>query len=202
MSYRHKGRAGRPKKVKRMLNERDLGSLLAIQRKAELLNVNPRDLVEDMLKHDATKGETRLDIAMAESPLALMRAKGVLTEAQYEAGWRFAVARYRVFGRPFERAGSYSEWVGGNGDNSEARDPDRDSQNAMAYKSVWEVLHRVSRLAALEVLNATVHQRVPGWWARWGLLTIRAGDVRRQSQFFAGLNALVAYYGLEQRRVA
>lgn len=183
---------GRPRKPKRPIDLRDFGTLDALRRKAEILGVDQGRLIADMVTVDMKAGVKRIDIAMAENPLGVMLARGVVGEAQHAAGQKFARARYRRFGRPFERAAGLAPWIKGEGEPP--GDPEKDLENRAAYADAFAALSGAGRDAMLEVLNCAVHQRFPGWYARQHSLTIRTGDERRRAAFFAGLARLVAHY--------
>ncbi len=129
---------------------------------------------------------------LAGDPLGILLLNGLLTEDQAHAAWRFAILRWRLYGKPFPGAARVYDPFRPKGTTETAADPVGEDR----YNKCCEVLRDCGRLAWQEVRNTAMEQRLPAWFLRLKMGQIRKGDGRRQEALISGLDALAREFGI------
>lgn len=135
-------------------------------------------------------GDPRVEIA----PLAIMLARGDISERQRDAGVKYASLRPVHFGAALPSAAPLEPQ---RGRSLSAYDPERDARSWAFLKAARARLTRPERT---EVDRVAVYDDLPGWWRRLKAGRGRPGDVDKRAALLSGLDALAAHFGLDRRR--
>ncbi|MHA1565277.1 MAG: hypothetical protein ACTSX7_08210 [Alphaproteobacteria bacterium] len=129
---------------------------------------------------------------LASNPLGILLLNGHLSEDQVHAAWRFAILRWRLYGKPFPAAAKVYDPFRPNRGSEPAADPVGEDR----YAKCCEVLKDCGLLAWQEVRSTAMEQRLPAWFLRLKMGEMRDGDGRRQEALRLGLDALVREFGI------
>ena len=150
---------------------------------------------ELMRKRADLVGSQNQNDQMAGDPLGILQLNGLLNEDQVHAAWRFAILRWRLYGKPFPSAARvYDPYRPRKASDSEG-DPAAEDR----YARCCDVLKNCGRLAWQEVRNTAMEQRLPAWFLRLKMGQMRGGDERRKQALQMGLDALVGEFGLSSQ---
>lgn len=118
----------------------------------------------------------------AWNALGVLRERGLITQAQHDAGWNYAQLRRRHIGRPEARTPG-NEPMGQGRDGTDPRERELEE----AFNEARAILLASGRRAFDAVQNVAVFDRIP----RWALCqNWRPGDRRDRDALLDGLAAL------------
>ncbi len=146
---------------------------------------------ELMRKRAALVGGQNQRDQLAGDPLGILLLNGLLNEDQVRAAWRFAILRWRLFGKPFPAAARMYDPYRPRSKTEPVGDPAGEDR----YARCCAALKQCGRLAWQEVRSTAVEQRLPAWFLRLKLGQMRTGDGRRQEALKLGLDALAREFG-------
>ena len=149
-------------------------------------------------------GVANADDPRAADPLGILSMAGLLTAVQVDAGWRYAVIRWRLFGSPRPTTRLYQRYLAGIigpgaavatlGESAERRLRD-------AFEGADAALRAAGPLAWRETRRTAVEQALPDWFWRLRLARPVVGDAAARDALLAGLSALVAHWRTGSPRV-
>ncbi|MBO6782588.1 MAG: hypothetical protein JJ899_04840 [Alphaproteobacteria bacterium] len=134
----------------------------------------------------------------AADPLGILQMAGHISRDQMDAGWIYAVMRWRAFGKPTPYTSVYERYATGltgfrAGEASLYPDTDLRARDIFARGD--NALRNAGRLAWSETRRATVEHTVPAWY--WRLKSGPPGraDALERAALLRGLDALAEVYG-------
>jgi hypothetical protein len=142
-------------------------------------------------------GAAHGDDPRAGDPLGILAMAGLLTAAQVDAGWRYTVLRWRLFGSPLPATRFYQRYLAGIvgpgaagatlGEAAEKRLRD-------VFEEADAALRAAGMLAWRETRRTAVEQVLPDWF--WRIRSARpvVGDTACRDALQAGLAALAAHW--------
>jgi len=138
----------------------------------------------------------------AGDPLGILRLSGHITQAQMDAGWIYAVMRWRAFGKPTPYTHIYARYTSGltgmtGGDATLYPDTDRRARDIFARGD--NALRNAGRLAWSETRRASVEHRLPAWFWRAKTGPLGKADAIERAALLRGLDALAEAYGRGRR---
>lgn len=159
----------------------------------------PRDAGTPQLRAHRARlvGHAHSDDPRAADPLGILSMAGVLTPEQVDAGWRYAVLRWQLFGSPHPDTRLYQRYLGGIvGVAGET--PSLGERAERRLRAIYEGADRELRdaggLAWREVRRVAVEQSLPDWFWRSRLAQPVLGDDVLCQALQTGLSALAAYW--------
>lgn len=135
-------------------------------------------------------------------PLGILRLSGHITQAQMDAGWVYAVMRWRAFGKPTPYTHIYQRYASGlTGMNAGGADlyPDADARARDILARGDNVLRNAGWLAWSETRRVSVEHRLPGWYWRSKTGPLSKADAIERAALLRGLDALAVAYGRGDR---
>jgi hypothetical protein len=134
----------------------------------------------------------------AGDPLGILRLSGHITQAQMDAGWIYAVMRWRAFGKPTPYTHVYASYTSGltgmtGGDATLYPDTDRRARDIFARGD--NALRNAGRLAWSETRRASVEHRLAAWFWRAKTGPLGKADAIERAALLRGLDALAEAYG-------
>ena len=135
---------------------------------------------------------------LAGDPLGILLLNGHLSEDQVHAAWRFAILRWRLYGKPFPAAAKIYDPYRPNRGSAPEADPVGEDR----YAKCCEILKDCGSLAWQEVTHTAMEQRLPAWFLRLKMGEMRHSDGRRKAALRLGLDALVREFCLSSDATA
>jgi hypothetical protein len=134
----------------------------------------------------------------AAEPLGILAMAGILSAAQVDAGWRYAVLRWRLFGSPMPATRLYQRYLGGLvgpsaavaatlSDTAERRLRDLFEEADAALRSAGDLAWRETRRVAVE-------QTLPDWFWRLRMAQPVVGDDALRAALQSGLAELAGHW--------
>ena len=131
-------------------------------------------------------------------PLGILRLSGHISQAQMDAGWVYAVMRWRAFGKPTPYTHIYERYASGlTGMNAGGANlyPDADARARDIFARGDNVLRNAGRLAWSETRRVSVEHRLPAWFWRAKTGPLGKADAIERAALLRGLDALAEAYG-------
>ncbi len=150
-----------------------------------------------MLAHRARLvGQARSADLRAADPLGILSMAGILSAAQVDAGWRYAVLRWRLFGKASPDTRLYQRYLAGIVGPMAASEPLSEASERRlraAFEDADRALREAGAVAWRETRRVAVEQKLPDWFwrARFGHPVVGDDTLRRALQ--TGLTALGAH---------
>ncbi len=134
----------------------------------------------------------------AADPLGVLQMTGHISRDQMDAGWIYAVMRWRAFGKPTPYTSVYERYASGltgyrPGDASLYPETDVRARDVFARGD--NALRNAGRLAWSETRRATVEHRLPAWYWRLKSGSLGRADALERAALIRGLDALSEAYG-------
>lgn len=147
--------------------------------------------------------KSKLD--MADTPLHILAARGIISRQLADAGMTFAVLRWSLFGRPFTGETTLAKVQSGGGRSlvDEVAAMESEIIRRDKYERADAALRTTGSRARTQVVNVAVAQRLPPWLARQGRsMVIRSGDETDALALKAGLEAIADELGVAYEKAA
>ncbi|CAN0513940.1 unnamed protein product, partial [Discosporangium mesarthrocarpum] len=137
-------------------------------------------------------GVVHRDDPRAADPLGVLSLAGILSPAQVDAGWRFAVLRWHLFGKPMPDTRLYQRYLAGlvGPDSGCEIDDATELRLRRSYEAADRALRDTGALAWSETRAVCVEQRLPTWFWRARLGQPVVGDATCRRALVAGLSTL------------
>ena len=134
----------------------------------------------------------------AGDPRGALRLCGHISQPQMDAGWIYAVMRWRAFGKPspythiYER---YASGLTGMRAGGASLYPDTDERARDIFARGDNVLRNAGRLAWSETRHVAIEHRLPAWFCREKTRPLGKADAIEKAALLRGLDALAEAYG-------
>lgn len=134
----------------------------------------------------------------AADPLGILQMAGHISRDQMDAGWVYAVMRWRAFGKPTPYTSIYERYAVGlagyrAGDASLYPDTDMRARDVFARGD--NALRNAGRLSWSETRQVTVEHHLPAWYWRLKNGPLGRADAVERAALLRGLDALAEAYG-------
>lgn len=136
------------------------------------------------------------------SPLDVLAARSLIAGHQARAGWLFAAARHRAFGKvPGSVDKLYARMVAkfDEGQAPTGEDDERQGRRERAYAAAVDVLKRMGGATLDVVYRVAVLGEFPAWTHRTAVSALHVAEI---VQLTRGLDALAKHFGIEWQREA
>jgi len=133
----------------------------------------------------------------AADPLGILQMAGHISRDQMDAGWIYAVMRWRAFGKPTPYTSIYERYAVGltgcrAGDASLYPETDMRARDVFARGD--NALRNAGRLSWSETRQVSVEHRLPGWYWRLKSGPLGWADALERAALLRGLDALAEAY--------
>lgn len=133
----------------------------------------------------------------AAEPLGILSLAGLVTPAEVDAGWRYAVLRWQLFGSPLPDTRLYQRYLAGFTGPAGTTAPLGEAAERL-YRARFEAadaaLRQAGTLAWRETRRVAVEQALPDWFWRTRIGQTLVGDMARRRALQAGLAALAEHW--------
>lgn len=139
----------------------------------------------------------------AGDPLGVLHLAGHIDEPQMNAGWTYAVLRWRLFGKPMAETRLYERYLSGVlGPAPSVQGVPDDVEPCLraAFNRGELALRDAGRLSWLAARSVAVEQRLPDWFWRVRHAAPQQDDPIEKLALQRGLAALADVYGTARRR--
>jgi len=140
----------------------------------------------------------------AGDPLGALRLCGHISQAQMDAGWIYAVMRWRAFGKPTPYTHSYERHASGlTGMRADGVSlyPEADERARDIFARGDNLLRNAGRLAWSETRQVAIEHRLPAWFWREKSRPLGKADAIEKAAMMRGLDALAEAYGRRERTI-
>jgi hypothetical protein len=160
---------------------------------------SPRDQgTPELLAHRARLvGRAHSGDPRVAEPLGVLSMAGILTPGQVDAGWRYAVLRWRLFGSPLPDTRLYQRYLSGVVGPVSATAPLSEASERRlrdAFEGADAALRAAGIVAWRETRRVAVEQRLPDWFWRARLGQPVVGDDHLRCALQSGLTALGTHW--------
>ena len=134
----------------------------------------------------------------AADPLGVLQMAGHISQDQMDAGWVYAVMRWRAFGKPTPYTSIYERYATGLTGYSAGQAslyPETDTRARDVFERGDNALRNAGRLAWSETRRATVEHCLPGWYWRAKSGPLGRADAVERAALLRGLDVLAQAYG-------